>query len=54
MARDKEDRVLINTDIQQNIAKSFQPGMRVVLFEGEMEVLEVEALLEFDAEYNRW
>ncbi|HKP54659.1 MAG TPA: hypothetical protein VJ183_18635 [Chloroflexia bacterium] len=54
MGRNQEGRVLININAEQNMNKTFQPGMRVLLFEGETDVLEVEGVLELDAQYNCW
>jgi hypothetical protein len=54
MATDEEGRVLINMYTQRHLAGTLQPGMRVVLDEGETEILEVEATLEFDARHGTW
>lgn len=52
--RDERRRVLINLDTHRDIVHLLRPGLRVILFEGEEEVQEVEAILEYDAKYGEW
>jgi len=59
MGRGKGGRVLINLSAPSNRDRvppeCLQPGARVLVYEGEeTDVLEVEATLELDEEYQDW
>lgn len=51
MTLDLQERVSINTDIQRDLTTHLQPGLRVVLYDEEMEV---EGIVEFDGEHQQW
>ena len=51
MTMDPQERVSINTDTQQDLAVRLHPGLRVVLYDEEMEV---EGTVEFDPEHQQW
>ena len=51
MTLDPQERVSINTDLQQDLAAHLQPGLSVILYDEEMEV---EGIVEFDGEHQQW
>lgn len=51
MMTDEEERVYINTLIQQELESCLRPGLSIVLYDEEMEV---EAAVEFDDEQKQW
>ena len=51
MTMDERERVLINTIAQPELASTLRPGLAAVLYD---ETLEVEAVVEFDKEDQRW
>jgi hypothetical protein len=51
MTTDAQERVYINTHVQQALAKDLRPGLVVALYDEEMEV---EALVEFDEQDQVW
>lgn len=51
MAMDPQERVSINSEVQQNLTTRLSPGLTVVLYEEEMEV---EGMAVFDAEHQQW
>jgi hypothetical protein len=51
MAMDAQERVSINTDFQKDMVAGLCPGLLVVLYDEEMEV---EGMVEFDAEHQIW
>ena len=51
LTMDPQERVSINTDMQQDLAAHLHPGLLVILYDEEMEV---EGTLEFDPEHQRW
>lgn len=51
MTMDPQERVSINTDMQQDLAVRLHPGLRVALYDEEMEV---EGTVEFDTEHQQW
>jgi len=51
MTRDPQERVSINTDVQQDLPVHLHPGLRAVLYDEEMEV---EGTVEFDTEHQQW
>ena len=48
---DKKGRVYINTRVEKWVLDHLQPGLRVVLYEPD---LEVEAVVEFDEKFQQW
>lgn len=51
MTMDPQERVSINTDMQQDLAVRLHPGLSVVLYDEEMGV---EGTVEFDGEHQQW
>lgn len=51
MMMDERERVLINTIAQADLATTLRPGLVTVLYD---ETLEVEAVVEFDEDDQRW
>ncbi len=51
MTMDPQERVSINTEVQQYPAAQLCPRLRVVLYDEEMEV---EGTVEFDTEHQQW
>jgi hypothetical protein len=51
MAMDPQERVSINTEVQQNLATRLSSGLTVVLYDEEMEV---EGTAVFDVEHQQW
>ncbi|HEX9987203.1 MAG TPA: hypothetical protein VGE45_01850 [Chloroflexia bacterium] len=51
MMMDEDERVLINLSTHEGLAEHLSPGLRVMLYDEE---LEVEANLEFDGKGGMW
>ncbi len=51
MMTDEEERVYINTGINEDLESCLRPGLPIVLHDEEMEV---EAVVEFDEEHKLW
>jgi len=55
MMVDPEERVSINTRQEPELLSHLYPGLRVLIADGdEAGCLEVEAVLEFDQQHERW